>query len=695
MNTLPFLCEIGTEELPARYIPAYAAQWKKLFADACKAQSLSPGDIHTDGTPRRLMLFCESLPVKQPAETLTLRGPAADIAFKDGKPTKAAEGFCKKNGVSLDDVTTQTCDGKEYLMATVTRGGADTRDILCAILPEIIRQLKAPKSMRWGTSPTVFARPIRWLLALFGDDVVSAQLDAITADRITYGHRFLAPERISLDTADRTVYEARLKDAYVIVPSSVRKDTITRGLAAHPNETVKQDDALIETCTFLTEWPTLIRGTFPEELLTLPEPVLSTSLKTHQKSFLLHHPNGAPINAFLAVTNNDLAHQDVIRAGYERVVVARLKDAQFFWNEDLQHTLRERTQRLKDIVFHEKLGTYYDKTQRVISLVRSLAEHTGLTSHADDAQRAAELARADLTSSMVFEFPELQGTMGRIYSNLCDKENENVCAAIEEMYLPRSADDALPSSPAGALLSIADKLDTLCGCCAAGHAPTGSADPFALRRQTLGILRTVIHHTLSLPLRDCVEDACAPFAEIMPIDTLSNIVLDIVHGRRETVLKDLGIPYDVISAVCAATTDDITRIAARATTLTRMHDDDVTARACTVVERCARITRDCISERLPVNADLFVEEGEHSVYHAWQTAQDALRTAMTTDDMAAALTTLSGEFYENLERFFTDIRVNVDDTKLRQNRLALLYEIYRTIADQCADLSLLVFSSHT
>lgn len=692
MSTRPFLLEIGTEEIPAGYIAPYCAQLSRDFSKALTGYNVECGKIHVDGTPRRLVLFCESIQEKQPEETIEMKGPPAAIAFADGTPTKAAEGFCRKNDISLDTAEVKEIDGKEYLVATVTRGGADTTELLKEILPALVRGLKSPKSMRWGSHPTVFARPIQWLLALYGDEVIPAVLDDITASGVTYGHRFLAPDAIEIKSADYSNYTAALKDASVIVDTDERITRITESICSNGGQRDKIDHSLVRTCAYLVEWPTVVRGTFDDEYAELPEPVLTTSLKTHQKSFLLHEDDGRVIPAFLSVTNNDLEDEASIRSGYERVITARLADAAFFWNEDRKKSMNDRVDSLKEMVFQEELGSYFDKTERVVSLTKTMCEKAGLPDVAEAAGRAAYLSRADLTTAMVFEFPELQGTMGRIYAGKIDGEEETVCAAIEEMYFPRGADDPVPSTRAGAVVSIADKLDTLCGCCAVGFAPTGSADPYALRRQTLGILRTLIQHEIHVSLKELVQAACAQISSAAN-DSVCETVQSVIDGRMETVLKDIGVPYDVINAVCAADTDDVTEIAQRAQQLTALHDTEEMSAACTVVERSFNITKDTEISEIEVNPSLFSEELEKEVWKIWETTIATVRECMSKGDTAGAIKVLGGEYAEKLHEYFEEVRVNVEEADVRKNRLAMLRGIYKTIAKEFADLSAIVFSS--
>ena len=398
------------------------------------------------------------------------------------------------------------------------------------MLAGIIRSLRSPKSMHWEDKPTIFARPIRWLTAVLGSDCIPVVLDGLKADRITYGHRFISPEPISLDSADKETYLQALRAAHVMPDASDREQEIIRQLLALGAREDKLDQHLVSTCANLVEWPNVVRGSFDDAFLELPEPVLVTSLKKHQKSFPIHDKAGALSAGFLSVANNDLENTDLIRNGYERVIVARLADAKFFWDEDRKKSLADRVDDLKSVVFQQELGTYYAKAQRVQSLIRFLSEETGHAEESIPAERAALIDRTDLVTAMVYEFPELQGTMGSVYARVVDNEPAEVADAISEMYQPRSADDALPASMPGALLSIADKVDTITGCCSIGFGPTGSADPYALLRQALGVLRTLVKHNLRTSLSSLVNAALANFSCDEPEKILDQVLL-LMKGR--------------------------------------------------------------------------------------------------------------------------------------------------------------------
>ncbi len=686
-----FLLEIGTEEIPASYLKPYSNQLRDLFTRGIAKQEIKIGKVNVAFTPRRLTLFVSEIDEQQPVKNIDLKGPPADIAFKDGAPTKAAEAFAKKCGIEIDKLETKDFGGREYLFANVTQGGGKTIDLLPEIIISVIRKLKSPKSMRWEDKPTVFARPVRWLTAILGDEIVPVDLDGLKSDRITYGHRFISPEKITLSSADWEPYEEKLKSANVILEAEDREKIIVEQLLAHGAIEERIDKFLVTTCANLVEWPNVIRGSFPDSLLELPESVLENALKKHQKSFLIYDDEGKVEAGFLSVTNNDLDDEKLIREGYERVILARLDDAKFFWDEDKKQKLSDKVEKLKNIVWQDELGSYFDKTARICELVESIAEKIGRTELAKPAARAAYLSRADLTTAMVYEFANLQGIMGNIYAKVVDGEPENVCNAIEEMYKPRSADDSLPKSIEGALVSIADRIDTLVGCCAVGLGPTGSADPYALRRQSLGMLKTIIEHNLHFSIKNLLEEAAGKF-KLDDSKKIIDDVMQIIQGRFETLLKENGVRYDVINAVIDSGWDDISTASNKAAQLMKIVDSEEFRKACTIVERCHNITKNAELSDTEVDENLFEEKLENELWAEWKNVMPEFISSVENNDYKSAVGNITGKFYDKLNVFFDDVRVNAENEKLKINRLKLVRSFRNLIVDKLADLSTIVFT---
>jgi len=690
MRSKPLLFEIGTEELPACYLAPYAEQLARLFVEECAQARLAAEGVKTAWTPRRLVLYCEKLAERQPVTEEELKGPPVSVAFQNGVATRAAEAFAAKAGVALEQVERKEYGGKEYLTARVVRGGGKAQELLPGLLAGIVRKLRAPKSMRWDDKPTVFARPIRWLVAVYGARVVPVDVDGLRAGRVTRGHRFLSPGAISIPKADFELLRERLYAAHVIVEAGAREAEIERQLLAHGARAERIDRGLVRLCANLVEWPSVVRGSFPAEMLELPEAVLVTALKKHQRSFCTYNDDGTLAAGFLAVANNDLRDEELIRSGYERVVVARLADARFFWNEDCRKKLAERVEALKHVTFQEKLGSYYDKSERVRSLAEYIAAAAGREELAPVVARAAMLSRADLTTAMVFEFPELQGTMGRIYARAVDGEPEEVCAAIEEMYQPRGAEDALPATAAGAVLSVADKIDSIVGCCAVGLGPTGSADPYALRRQALGVLKIIAQQQWHLVMDDVVRTALMHYNVADRAQTCTQ-VRQLLQGRLETVLKDEGVRYDVSNAVLAPGWNDVTGVVQTARALMALLATEEMRRACTVVERCHNITREAEATPEGVQPERFTEVRETELWGAWQVVRAQLAAARAAGDVRAAIAALAGEFHDCLHAFFDEVRVNDEDAEVRRNRLALVRAIRAGVCAELADLAQIVF----
>ena len=685
-----FLLEIGTEEIPASYLKPYSNQLRDLFTRGIAKQEVNIGNVNVAFTPRRLTLFVSEIDEQQPVKNIDLKGPPADIAFKDGAPTKAAEAFAKKCGIEIDKLKTKDFGGREYLFANVIQGGGKTIDLLPEIIISVIRKLKSPKSMKWEDKPTVFARPVRWLTAILGDEIVPVDLDGLKSDRITYGHRFISPEKITLSSADWQPYEEKLKSANVILEAEDREKIIVEQLLAHGAIEKRIDRFLVTTCANLVEWPNVIRGSFPDSLLELPESVLENALKKHQKSFLIYDDEGKVEAGFLSVTNNDLDDEKLIREGYERVILARLDDAKFFWDEDKKQKMSDKVEKLKNIVWQDELGSYFDKTTRICELVELIAEKIGKTELAAPASRAAYLSRADLTTAMVCEFANLQGIMGNIYAKVVDGEPENVCNAIEEMYKPRSADDSVPKSVEGALVSIADRIDTLVGCCAVGLGPTGSADPYALRRQSLGMLKTIIEHKLHFSIENLLKEAADKF-KLDDSKKIVDDVVQIIQGRFETLLKENGVRYDVINAVIDSGWDDISTTVNKAAKLMEIVDSEEFRKACTIVERCHNITKTAELSDTEVDENLFEEKLESELWAEWKIVKPEFISSVERNDYKSAVGNITGKFYDKLNVFFDDVRVNAENENLKNNRLKLVRSFRNLIVDKLADLSKIVF----
>jgi glycyl-tRNA synthetase beta chain len=546
--SVPFLLEIGTEEIPDWMIEPALANLASLVADLLAAHRLQAGALRTDATPRRLVLHVQDLAERQPDSEELVSGPPVSAAFKDGQPTGAALGFARKMGVEVAALERQQTARGEYLACRKKTAGRAARDILAETLAEAILKIQWPKTMYWGAKGGPrFIRPVRWLVALLGEEVVPFEIAGVRSGAVSSGHRQLgaAEVPVSIENFDRQLYENG-----VIVSAAVRRikiGTQIDALLAGKNLRIKPDPALVETLTYITERPSPILGSFDPEYLSLPAEVLVTVMRHHQKYFSVEDGEGRLAPHFVAVMNTSADPEGLVRRGNERVLRARFNDARFFWNVDLRKTLADRVADLAHVTFQTKLGSYLDKTERVEKLVRKLAKMAGADGAA--AERAALLAKCDLTTDMVKELTELQGVMGGLYARE-QGEPEEVWRAIYEHYKPESMEDAIPATLTGRLLSLADKLDTLQGCFKVGLAPTGSKDPFALRRAAQGVVKILVEGRLSLPLSKLAgaDEALAEF----------------LLERVRYYFKDIrGFRYDEVNAVLAAGHDDLADVESR------------------------------------------------------------------------------------------------------------------------------------
>jgi len=727
---LPFFLEIGTEELPAGYLSGYANQMKESLGAFFDSAMLEHDEVRAAWTPRRLAFFCPALSESQAEKVVELKGPPEEVSFKDGAPTKAAESFAKKAGLPIEKLERVEENGKKYLFAKVKIGGGKASDLVKAKIPELIRGLRSPKSMRWDSLPTTFARPIRSLTCLLGEELIECDLDGLKAAKAIKGHRFLAPGPFELPKADWDLYENELKKHFVILTFEERSESIKKQLLSLGAREGSLDLDLLRTCADLTEYPVCLRGDIKKDFLELPPEVLITTLKKHQKSFPCYDGQGKLEAAFLSVANNDLKEKELVKTGYERVISARLADAKFFFEEDLAVSLADRREKLKNVVFQKDIGTYYSKTERVKKIVLALGEMTGEVEAAQIAAEAAALSRSDLTTAMVFEFPELQGVMGRVYAEKVDKRSPECALAIEEMYKPRSAGDDLPRTLPGALLSIADKIDTIIGCVFVGLAPTGSADPYMLRRQTFGLLKTVLKFDLRFKLSDLavktlsllkddsenfrknLTTAMAAHLKIKEVvqeneisiladswfgpqagsQELEKQLTSLFQGRFETVLKDEGISYDIIQAVFGAPWPGVTLVYRKAKELQEMKNDSEFGTLCNMLTRCVNIAKDVKKGKAAdaVDPALFETPEEKELWAKWQTARKEAKEELAAARFGAAAKKLASDVAAPLDAFFTNVRIYADDKAVASNRLAILKDISETIRNEIADLSKIV-----
>jgi glycyl-tRNA synthetase beta chain len=677
------LFEIGTEEIPSGYLPPALEDLKTVASRLLTEQRLAFTAIRTLGTPRRLTLFVDGLAERQTDARREVVGPPRAAAFDaDGKPTKAAEGFARAQGVAVDSVQVRVLERGEYLVAVQEERGGRTPDILGGLLPKLLGALAFPKFMRWGEGTFRFVRPIRWLLAIYDGRVVPFEVDGLKADGKTYGHRFLAPRAVRVRSFRE--YLQALEERSVIA-DPVRRRELVRAQAAEVAATVKGrpilDDALVDTVADLVEFPTAVCGAFKLEYLELPREVIVTPMQKHQRYFPVVDAAGNLLPNFVAVSNMRAKDMELIRQGNERVLRARLNDAEFFFREDRKRPLADRLPELDQIIFQEKLGSVADKVRRLERLAGWIAERMEPAVRAS-AERAALLCKADLPTAMVKEFPNLQGVMGREYARLSG-ETPEVCQAIEEHYLPRFAGDRLPASGAAAAVAIADRLDSIVGCFGIGLVPTGSEDPYALRRAALGVVQTILQRGRPLPLDEAIACAQSGYTSTEGGDheTTRRAVLEFLRGRTQAVLAERGLPGDVVDAVLSAGSNDMADAARRAEALAVLRREADFGELATAFRRVVGIIPRGFAR--PVETSRLVEGAERALYAQAVELKAEVERLVAARDYLGALRRIAA-LKPVVDMFFEEVLVIGPDEGLTRNRFALLKtvgDLFARIAD--------------
>jgi len=673
-----FLLEIGVEEMPAGYIKPALAALEKAFGEAIKEARLKADEVFTTGTPRRLVLSADGIPEGQGDLADIVTGPPAKVARDaDGNWTKAGLGFARSQGAEPDALFLAETPKGQYAALKTFHEGRAAGEILAEALPRAILKIRFPKSMRWTPERTAFARPIRRIVALLDQTVVNFNVAGVESGRATCGHPFLAPQAITLQTADYAAYRQALLEAYVIVDMSERRRMISDAIQgiAQKNNWVISDGALIDEVTNLVEYPGLLVGSFEKRFLEIPGEVLVASMKSHQRYFPVRDADTGRLQAsFVAISNRTDNEAPGVCRGNERVLTARLDDAAFFWAADRKKKLADRIDKLAHVVYHEKLGSYLEKAQRMEQLAGRLADMIGLDSRVrEQARRAALLSKADLVTEMVGEFPSLEGAMGRLYAE-ADGEAPEVAKAIGEHYRPRAAGDPAPASPTGVVVALSDKLDALAGCFRAGLAPTGSVDPYALRRRAQGVVRIMLEREVSLELDGALDAALEPFeADPAARQALREGILEFLRDRFYHMMVEKGFKFDLVRAVLALPSNDLGKTKRRLDAVTALAAREDWPRLVTVVERAHNITREVTPA--PVNEALLAEQAEKALYAHWTKIRPEAAACVEREDYVGASILFSGPLAELLHEFFDKVFVNVDDQALRQNRLALLADI--------------------
>jgi glycyl-tRNA synthetase len=677
----PFLFEIGTEELPPADLDSYLSQLGERFELLLASLHLEHGEVKVLGTPRRLVVSVESLSPQQPDREELVKGPPAVRAFgPDGVPTKAAEGFARGKGLSVSDLEVREIDGGEYVVATVREKGRSSIEALAEELPEFIAGLKIDRSMRWNASNVAFSRPIRWLLALHGESLIPFAYAGYTSQATTRGLRFTDPETVEIK--DPQAYFSLLEGQGIILDVAERRASVekqVKEIAEKVGGEAHLDPELLAEVTHLIEAPTALLGNFEEEFLALPPEVLVTVMKKHQRYFPVYK-DGELMPHFITVRNGGDQHLDVIAKGNEAVIRARFADAAFFVEDDVKKPLADFVPDLRTLTFQTELGSMLDKTNRLTPLVEKVGAQLDLDQQElAAAKRAAELCKADLMTSMVVEITSLQGFMGQQYA-LRSGEPQEVADAIFEHYLPRSAGDMLPKTRPGLAVGITDRLDSLAGLFAAGMAPSGNKDPFALRRTALGLVQSLIGWDVNFDLREGLADAAASLPIVSSTETQADCLAFI--GRRIRVLfQEEGWNYDVVDAVLGAQTHNPASARKAAEQLAGWVVREDWHEILPAYSRCVRITRD-LEETFSVEPKHLVEDSEKELMAALETAEKVERAVGSVDDLFSAFQPMMPV----INRFFDNVLVMDEDQKLRNNRLGMLQRI-AALADGVADLS--------
>jgi glycyl-tRNA synthetase beta chain len=681
------LFEIGTEEIPAGFVPPALTAMGGLLKEILDAYRIDAGPIRTLGTPRRLVLVATDVGVAQRPETIEKVGPPVSVCMgPDGSFNEKAVGFAKGQGVGVKDLKRVKTDKGEYLVAVREDKGRPTREVLPEILSKLIADIPFKKSMRWMDQSVRFVRPVHWIVSLFGGEVVPLTFGNITSSDLTRGHRFHAPDPFRVK--DFSDYLEKVGNAFVIVDPDERRALIERQVAqvaASCGGTVLPDPGLTDEIVYLTEFPNAAAGAIPERYLVLPKDVLVTAMRSHQRYFSVVNDRGEIVPSFITVNNTKAKDVSLVMRGNERVLAARLEDARFYFEEDLKVKLADRVEALKSVVFHSKLGTSYEKVMRFRELAGWLSERLA-PDRTQDVLSAAYLAKADLDTGMVAQFPTLQGTVGREYA-LREGIKPSVAAAISEHYLPQGAKDPLPDGMEGTLVSLADKMDTVCGFFGVGQTPTGAADPYALRRNTIAILNTIIGKEIRLSLSEFIDASIAVLSRKIsktPAQTKSDVT-DFFKGRFSGILVGEGYPADVVEAVLSVSLDDPVSTRKRTAVLSGWKNRPEFSDLAGSIKRVANILKG--REAGALDESLLKEDAERRLLGAYRDTEAAVAGFVRKEDFDGAMATLLA-LKGPIDDFFDGVMVMDKDEAIRDNRLALL-SLVRSLFLSLGDFSLI------
>ncbi|MBC8588368.1 glycine--tRNA ligase subunit beta [Paratissierella segnis] len=683
-----YLLEIGVEEIPANVIHDTINQIKNISNDLLKKDRLIYTDLEVYTTPRRLILTINGIKNMQESIEEKVKGPSVKIAYdSEGKPSKALMGFMKGHDIDENSLTVEKINGEDYIYALIKKMNKSIEEILSNDMPALIRSISFPKSMKWGGKNLKFVRPIRWLVSLLDDKVIPFNLEGIKASNITRGHRFLGSSHIVIDNVDD--YAKLLRENYVIIDQNERKELIKYGserLVREKGGTILLDEDLLDEVTNIVEYPTPIIGRIKDEYLSLPMDVVITPMKEHLRYFPVVDDKKRLLPYFITVRNGDDRYIDIVVKGNEKVLGARLEDAKFFYKEDIKYPLEKYVERLNNITFQEKLGTLYQKTKRIQKLSCKIGNYLEVGDETvKNVDRAAFLSKADLVTKIVSEFTELQGKMGMEYAKISN-ENEIVSIAIFEQYLPRYSGDQLPSTTAGSILSIADKLDSIAGLFAIGIQPSGSQDPFGLRRSALGIINIILDKKWNISLNEIVDFALYIYVEenglAFDYNKIKSDIMGFFIARIRNMFMDMNIRHDIIEAVVSTNIDDIYDLKIRAIKLNEWLKKDGLQDILTAFNRVSTLAVKAPSNE--IKRDLLTED-ELNLYDSYNNIEEKVLNLIEKKEYDKALDLLI-TLKDPIDNFFEKVMVMVEDETLKNNRLGLLKTIYDTMMKVC-DLS--------
>lgn len=692
MNTRDLLIEIGTEELPPKSLLTLITAFSTHVSDGLRTANLQFQTVIPYATPRRLALLIKQLQTEQASQAIERRGPALQAAFDtQGNPSQAALGFAKSCGVDINALEKLQTDKGAWLVYRAQQAGKPAAELIPAIVQHALDKLPIARRMRWADRDAQFVRPVHWVVLLLGDQVVPAEILSVKSGQHTHGHRFLSPESIFIPQANE--YEVLLESkGKVIAAFDRRKQTIRAQIEQAAHQTGGKaviDAALLDEVSSMIEWPTAVLGSFEKRYLDVPKEALISTMAANQRYFHVVDARHNLLPHFITISNIECSDMSKVRTGNERVIRPRFADAEFFWNQDRKRTLASRVEELKPVVFQAKLGSLYDKSRRIATLASEIASAIGGDKLL--AIRAAELCKCDLMTNMVGEFPELQGIMGRYYA-AHDREPGDIPQAIAEHYLPRFAGDILPQSKTGLALAIADRLDTLVGIFAIGQAPTGEKDPFGLRRAALGVLRMLIEVQLPLDLQALLNHAANNHAQDIKATRVVAEVFDFIVERTRVYYQQQDIRHDVFEAVKSLQPTVLTDFDARLRAVNAFLEDPAAESLASANKRISNILKKS-DETIPLqlNSDLLQEDAEQELAEAVHQAELALSPLIERRDYDGVLRILA-RLRPTVDSFFDDVMVMVEDSKLRQNRLALLNQL-RNLFLHVADISQLQTSN--